>query len=175
MKNIFDKIILFIFYILCFLAFFYIALELPNIIASIFNKEIENNYSYISFVFCLFILMYSLNIYSNIEHNTELNTRLSHQQELMVVDRIHSFNYTSLNAIKNIIFTGIHLEIILTNNLIISLELIEFVNIENQQSLSIFDSYISKCINDVSIDNSSTFSIQFNLQQKIQNYLRNLE
>lgn len=76
MKNFFDKLIVSIFYILCILAFFLVVFELPNLLNTLFNTDIFSGTTTISFIFCVFILGYTLNYFENRKHNEEIEKEL---------------------------------------------------------------------------------------------------
>ena len=61
MKKFIDNIILGLFYIGCLISFLLLVCELPNLINDLFNTTIFENATTISFYFCVFILVYSIN------------------------------------------------------------------------------------------------------------------
>ncbi len=77
MKNLFDKLIIGIFYVLCIIGFFLVVCELPNLLNNLFNTNIFEGTTTISFIFCVFILGYTLNYFENRKHNEEIEKELN--------------------------------------------------------------------------------------------------
>lgn len=66
MKKFVDNVILGLYYIGSFIAFFLLVCELPNLINDLFNTTIFKNTTTISFFFCTFVLVYSINYLDNL-------------------------------------------------------------------------------------------------------------
>ena len=139
MKQVLDKVILSIFYILCLIAFFALIEQLPILISHFFDINI-NGFNLVIFFLLAFIIGYVVNYYSN-ENN---KNKILEQNKLQAIKNIYSFDYSNLKIIQKIElseFNKIHF--ILKNGYNIYVELETFKCINTPKLLEELDNFIN--------------------------------
>lgn len=176
MKKIIDKIIVFIFYFLCFFAFFAVIVGLPENLNYAFGTNMFDNAYGLSFIFCTFIVVYML-IYYNNEKDKETSASLKiRSSELQTVNNINNFNYSTLNNIESISLTpSCTLTILLKNSYeITDIKIINFFPIDNQQKLNDLDNNIGNISQSINTSQHE-ISIISKYKTEIENYLHTIK
>lgn len=144
MKKIIDNIILIIFYILCIMSFLLIVVELPNFLNKIFDTTKFDNTQVISLVFCVTILLYVINYYSNKNSNEFYKNDILEQKKLQTIRNIYTYDYNNLEIIQKIEFSEFNkVHIFLLNNYNFNIELGNYIYIDNQKALENLDNFIN--------------------------------
>ena len=139
MKQVLDKIILLIFYILCLIAFFTLIEQLPMLISHFFDINI-NDFKLVIFFLLAFIVGYIMNYYSN-ENN---KNKILVQNKLQTIKNIYSFNYSNLKIIQKIELSEFNkIRLILKNGYNIDVELENFICINTPKLLEELDNFIN--------------------------------
>lgn len=176
MKKIIDKIVLFIFYFLCFFAFFAVVVEIPETLNYAFNTNTFDNTYYLSFILCTFIVVYML-IYDNDEKDKKTSKSLKvRNSELQTVNNINHFNYSTLNNIESISLTPFCTFTILLKNSyeIDGIKIIDFLPINNQQKLKALDDTIGN-ISQLIDTSQHEILIISKYKTEIENYLHTIK
>lgn len=137
MKQVLDKIILVIFYILCLIAFFALIEQLPIFISSFSKVDINKN---IILFLLILITGYTANYYlSENKRKNELE-----YIKLQTVKNIYTYDYNNLEIIQRIEFSQFNkVHIFLLNNYNFNIELENFIYIDNQKKLKNLDNFIN--------------------------------
>ena len=164
MKQVLDKIILVIFYILCLIAFFSLIEQLPIFISSFSNMDINKN---IILFLLILIIGYTANYYlSENEKKGELE-----YVKLQTVKNIYTYDYNNLEIIQKIEFSQFNkVHIFLLNNYSFNIELENFIYIDNQEALEGLDNFI----NNLKYE-TEEMSIPFKYERVVTEYLTKLK
>ena len=137
MKQVLDKIILVIFYILCLIAFFSLIEQLLIFISSFSKVDINKN---IIFFLLILITGYTANYY--LSKNKRQNE--FEYIKLQTVKNIYTYDYNNLEMIQKIEFSQFNkVHIFLLNNYNFNIELENFIYIDNQKELKNLDNFIN--------------------------------
>lgn len=176
MKKYFDKIVLFIFYTLCLIAFFLLVCELPNLLNDLFNTHIFENTTILSFIFCIFVLGYIIKYYEDKSNKNESQQRILQYNKLIGLNNIHTLNFDNLKTISNIVLSPTYnANITLSNEYHIVVDLQYFAFINTQEKLNNFDNFITEYMEMHADTIKSKELFEYNIQKTLISYLTNLE
>ena len=108
MNKIIEKIIMGLFYIICFLSFGITVIELPNVLNEWFNTLRFSGSSFVILIILLVLLYYVYNRHITIENNKETENRRELSDNINFVNYLNEYDYKKLKVIQKAYYEGYH-------------------------------------------------------------------
>lgn len=174
MKNIFDKIMIGIFTILCFGAFFMVVTDLPYSISAIIGyDEYDGGYELISFFACAALLGYVMDYYKNKRDEEKLKTISEHSKEMTGLNNFWKLNDYETTIITNMEITELFkVNILIKNKYLIQVPIDLFSNICTPKDLTKLDNYINTQLNKNIENQKEKLIFEMHLNNDITDYLK---
>lgn len=127
------------------------------------------NGTVLSFIFCIFILLYVFSYYEYKKHTAELNQQDIVNKQLAGLNNINNLNCDKLKYISNITYNGsTYATLNILNEYNVNIELQCFYHIDNQNKLHNLDSFIAENTESVS---KEKIIYEYEMVRIITNYL----